>query len=196
MGCCKSTQYGCCIAIDHDESIILNKPTGRELRHGPGWFCFPVWWDAQVLKTIALHNNQYIIVKHIIDPDGKHTSPNRSEKDELLNDSEMQLIEIIRGPQIYHMRNPYDRISEVQTMLNLSSTQFIIITDKLTGSKRVERGPQMFCPKPFDEVGEIKNMYNLSSTEYIVITDESTGEKYAVTGMPCSSDTCGEITRF
>jgi hypothetical protein len=182
MGCCKSTQYGCCIAIDHDESIILNKPTGKEIRHGPGWFCFPSWWDANVVKTIALQNNQYIVVKHIIDPDNKIRNPHLSEKDELLNDPEMQLIEIVRGPQIYHIRNPYDRISDIQTMINLSSTQYIIITDKLTGIKRVEAGPQLFCPKPYDEVGEIKNMYNLSSTDYIIVTDESTGEKTAVAG--------------
>jgi hypothetical protein len=182
MGCCKSTQYGCCIAIDHDESIVLNKPTGKEIRHGPGWFCFPIWWDAEVIKTIALQNNQYIIVKHIIDPNNDNNIRQQPEKHELLNDPDMQLIEIVRGPQIYHLRNPYDRISEVKTMINLSSTQYIIITDKLTGVKRVETGPQLFCPRPYDEVGEIKNMYNLSSTEYIIVTDESTGEKTAVTG--------------
>jgi hypothetical protein len=193
MGCCKSTQYGCCIAIDHDESIVLNKPTGKEIRHGPGWFCFPSWWDAQVFKTIALQNNQYIIVKHIIDLDNKDRSQNPNdipltkrttlnEKDQLLNDPDMQLIEIVRGPQIYHLKNPYDRISEIKSMINLTPTQYIIVMDKLTGEKKVEAGPQLFCPKPYDEVGEIKNMYNLSSTEYIIVTDESTGEKSTVTG--------------
>ncbi|CAF2494487.1 unnamed protein product [Rotaria sp. Silwood2] len=193
MGCCKSTQYGCCIAIDHDESIILNKPTGKEIRNGPGWFCFPSWWDAQVIKSIALQNNQYIIVKHIIDLDNKGTSHTRSdipliqrtttnEKDELLHDSEMQLIEIVRGPQIYKLKNPYDHLSEIKSMINLSSTQYIIVTDKLTGVKRVECGPQLFCPKPYDEIGEIKNLYNLSSTEYLMVTDQSTGERNTVTG--------------
>jgi hypothetical protein len=67
-------------------------------------------------------------------------------------------------------------------MLDLSPTQFIIITDKLTGQKKVESGPQLFCPQPYDDVGEIRNMYNLSSTEYIIVTDESTGEKHTVTG--------------
>ncbi|CAF0746281.1 unnamed protein product, partial [Rotaria sordida] len=193
MGCCKSTQYGCCIAIDHDESIILNKPTGKEIRYGPGWFCFPSWWDAQVIKSIALQSNQYIIVKHIIDPNNISTSHTRNdipltkrtttnEKDELLNDSEMQLIEIVRGPQIYQLKNPYDIFSEIKSMLNLSSTQYIIVTDKLTGVKRVECGPQLFCPKPYDEIGEIKNLYNLSSTEYLLVTDQSTGERITVTG--------------
>ncbi|CAF3899814.1 unnamed protein product [Rotaria sp. Silwood1] len=79
MGCCKSTQYGCCIAIDHDESIILNKPTGKEIRYGPGWFCFPNWWDAQVMKSIPLQNNQYIIVKHIIDTDDKNAFHARND---------------------------------------------------------------------------------------------------------------------
>jgi hypothetical protein len=192
MGCCKSTQYGCCIAIDNDESIILNKPTGKEIRHGPGWFCFPSWWDADVVKTIPLQNNQYIVVKHIVSdasarpyrsneiPLTQRTTMN--EKDELLNDPDMQLIEIIRGPQIYHQQNPYDRISEVKPMLNLTPTQYIIVVDRLTGQKKVESGPQLFCPKPYDDVGEIKLMYNLSSTEYIIVTDESTGERRTVTG--------------
>ena len=189
MGCCKSSQVGCCIAIDPDESIVLNKPTGKEIRHGPGWFCFPNWWDAHVIKTIALQNNQYIIVKHIVAPDRndandipltKRTTVN--EHDQLLNDPDMQLIEIIRGPQIFHLQNPYDQISEVKPMLNLTPTQYIIIVDKLTGEKKVECGPQLFCPKPYDEVGEIKNMYNLSSTEYIIVSDESTGEKRTING--------------
>lgn len=193
MGCCKSTQYGCCIAIDHDESVVLNKPTGKEIRHGPGWFCFPFWWDAAVVKTIALQNNQYIVVKHIVDPNNKDTSGNThdiplikrttgNEKDQLLNESDMQLIEIVRGPQIYHVKNPYDRISEIKSMVNLTPTQYIIIIDKITGEKKVESGPQLFCPRPYDEIGEIKNMYNLSSTEYIIIMDESNGEKSTVTG--------------
>lgn len=192
MGCCKSTQLGCCIAIDNDESIILNKPTGKETRHGPGWFCFPSWWDAEVIKSIPLQNNQYIVVKHIIDskkgkssksddvPLTKRSTTN--EHDELINENDMRLIDIIRGPQIYRIENPYDRISEVKPMINLSATQYIIVADKLTGAKKVESGPQLLCPKPYDEIGEIKNLYNLSSTEYIIVTDESTGEKHAVTG--------------
>lgn len=188
MGCCKSTQVGCCIAIDPDELIILNKPTGKEIRHGPGWFCFPNWWDARVMKTIALQNNQYIVVKHIVAPD-KQTSHDipltkrtTNENDQLLNDPDMQLIEIVRGPQIYHLQNPYDQISEVKPMLNLTPTQYVIVVDKLTGQKKVECGPQLFCPRPYDEVGEIRNMYNLSSTEYIIVADESTGEKRTVNG--------------
>lgn len=193
MGACKSTQVGCCIAIDHDESIILDKPTGKEIRYGPGWFCFPVWWDASVIKSVVLQNNQYIIVKHIVDSDGKNRSNDielkqritTNEKDVFLNDSnndDMQLIEIIRGPQIFRLQNPYDQVSDIKLMLNLTSTQYLVITDKLTGVKRVENGPQLFCPRPYDEVSEVKNMYNLSSTEYIIVTDESTGEKSTVTG--------------
>ncbi|CAM2704678.1 unnamed protein product [Rotaria socialis] len=193
MGACKSTQFGCCIAIDHDESIVLNKPTGKEIRNGPGWFCFPNWWEARVVKSIALQNNQFIIVKHIIDPNdtgkshSQHDIPlmkriTTTEKDDLLTDSEMKLIEIIRGPQIYKRRNPYDHISEIKSMLNLSSTQYVIVTDKGTGVKRVECGPQLFCPKPYDEIGEIQNMYNLSSTQYLIVTDQSTGERSTVTG--------------
>jgi hypothetical protein len=193
MGCCKSTQYGCCIAIDHDESIVLNKPTGKEIRHGPGWFCFPSWWDAEVVKTIALQNNQYIVVKHIVDTNNNGETQHKNdiplkkritgnENDQLLTDFDKHLIEIVRGPQIYHIKNPYDRISEIKSMINLTPTQYIIVIDKLTGEKKVESGPQLFCPKPYDEIGEIKNMYNLSSTEYIIVTDESTGEKCTVTG--------------
>lgn len=191
MGACKSTQVGCCIAIDHDESIILDKPTGKEIRYGPGWFCFPVWWDASVIKSVVLQNNQYIIVKHIVDSDGKNRSNDielkqritTNEKDVFLNNNDdMQLIEIIRGPQIFRLQNPYDQVSDIKLMLNLTSTQYLVITDKLTGVKRVENGPQLFCPRPYDEVSEVKNMYNLSSTEYIIVTDESTGEKSTVTG--------------
>lgn len=192
MGCCKSTQYGCCIAIDHDESVILNKPTGKEIRHGPGWFCFPIWWDAGVIKSIVLQNNQYIIVRHITSPGNSaasHTSDiplekrvKSNENDQLIADHDVNLVEIIRGPQIYRLQNPYDRVSEIKPMLDLSSTQYMIITDKLSGGKRVESGPQLFCPHPYDEVGPIKSMYNLTSTEYIIVVDESTGEKVTVTG--------------
>lgn len=192
MGACKSTQYCCCIAIDHDETIILNKPTGKEIRHGAGWFCFPNWWEAQVIKSIPLQNNQYIVVKHVVDPAAKKshrssnipltTRPNVNEKDELLNEDEMKLIEIVVGPRIYKITNPYDRISEIKSMLNLSSTQYVIVTDKLTGVKKVECGPQLFCPKPYDDIAEVQNMYNLSSTQYIIVIDQSTGEKNTVTG--------------
>ncbi|CAF3432509.1 unnamed protein product [Rotaria sp. Silwood1] len=94
----------------------------------------------------------------------------------------MHLIEIIRGPQIYKLKNPYDRLSEIKSMINLSATQYISVADKLTGVKRVECGPQLFCPKPYDELGEIKNLYNLSSTEYLIVTDQSTGERATING--------------
>jgi hypothetical protein len=184
MGCCKSTQLGCCIAIDHDESIILSKPAGKETRRGPGWFCFPSWWDAKVIKSIPLQNNQYIVVAHLILPkNGSQSRPSTTnEAAKLLNDPDMQLLEIVRGPQIYHISNPYDRISDVKSMINLSATQYIVVTDKLTGAKTVEAGPKLFCPKPYDEISEIHHLYNLSSTEYIIVMDESKGEKYSVTG--------------
>ncbi|UJR28687.1 hypothetical protein I4U23_009916 [Adineta vaga] len=192
MGACKSKQFGCCIAIDSDESIILDKPTGKETRHGPGWFCFPNWWEAQVVKSIPLQNNQYLVIKHVILPESNRKSRSEeialqkrstlNENDELLNDPDMQLLEIVRGPKIYHINNPYDRISEVKSMIDLSVTQYIIVTDKLTGAKAIESGPKLFCPKPYDVVSEIHNMYNLSSTEYIIVTDESKGEKFTVFG--------------
>ena len=192
MGGCKSTQNCCCIAIDHDESLILNKPTGKEVRYGPGWFCFPNWWDAEVKKTIPLQSNQYIIVQHIVNSNTKESvDPNdmpmkkratTDENEQFLDNPGSALIEIIRGPKIYRIQNPYDRISDIKPMLDLSSTQFIVVTDKLTGAKKVERGPQLFCPRPFDELGKVHNMYNLSSTEFIIVTDESTGEKNTVTG--------------
>ena len=207
MGCCKSTQCGCCIAIDNDESIILNKPTGKEIRDGSGWFCFPNWWEAQVVKTIALQNNQYIVVKHVTDPNCKKKSRSsndmpltartiRDEKDELLSDSDMQLVEIVRGPQIFRIKNPYDHVSGIKSMINLSSTQYIIVTDKLTGIKRVECGPQLFCPRPYDEIGEVTNMHNLSSTEYIIVTDQATGEKITVTGTNQNIMELIKILRF
>jgi predicted ribosome-associated RNA-binding protein Tma20 len=193
MGACSSQQYGCCIAVDHDESIILNKPTGKEIRHGPGWFFFPYWWHAQINKAVPLQNNQYIIVQHFINWDNEHSNASvkhiplekrltTDNTEQLLADDDKQMVEIIRGPQIYRVRNPYDHVSEIRLMINLSSTQYIIVTDKSTGIKIVESGPQLFCPGPYDEVGEVKSMYNLSSTDYIIVTDESTGEKITVTG--------------
>ena len=192
MGACKSTQNCCCIAIDHDESLILNKPTGKEIRYGPGWFFFPSWWDAEVKKTMPLQNNQYILVQHMvsdkrttmIDPDNMPMKKRvtTDENEQFLESPGAALVEIIRGPQIYRIRNPYDRISEIKPMLDLSSTQFIVVTDKLTGAKKVETGPQLFCPQPFDELGKVQSMYNLSSTQFIIVIDESTGERQTVTG--------------
>ncbi|CAF0904492.1 unnamed protein product [Adineta steineri] len=184
---------GCIIALDRDESIVFSKPTGKEVRQGPGWICYPTWWKLQVFKSIPLQSNQYIVVKHVILPKNKGKSARSNEisltqrtttneKDELLNDPDMQLIEVIRGPQIYHIRNPYDQVSEVRSMLNLSATQYVVITDALTGAKSVECGPQLYCPKPYDQIGEIQNMYNLSSTQYVIVTDESTGERKSVNG--------------
>lgn len=149
-----------------------------------------------MVKSIALQNNQYIIVRHITTPDkrsghGGHDIPlekrtTSNENDQLIANRDLNLVEIIRGPQIYRLQNPYDRVSEVKPMLDLSSTQYIIVTDKLSGGKRVESGPQLFCPYPYDEVSAVKNMYNLTSTEYIIVVDESTGEKITVTGNATS----------
>ena len=145
-----------------------------------------------MVKSIALKSNQYIVVQHIVDTNAnKGHSPNDiplttrgklDENDGLILDSEMQLIEIVRGPQIFSLKNPYDLVSEVKSMINLSSTQYVIVSDKLTGERKVECGPKLFCPKPYDEFKEIKSMYNLSSTEYIIVTDEASGEKNTVTG--------------
>ncbi|CAF0757845.1 unnamed protein product [Didymodactylos carnosus] len=196
MGCCKSAQYGCCIAIDDDESIILNKPTGKEIRHGPGWNFFPCWYDVNVIKSIPLQRNEYLVVKHIInDRKSKAHATNTSNKEEGIEfinadaaSEDAKLMEIIHGPQIYRIRNPYDQISDhtvnrgIKQMLNLSSTQYLIVTNKFNGEKKVERGPKLYCPRPSDDISDIRNMYNLSSTEYIIVTDESSGEKNTVPG--------------
>lgn len=192
MGCCKSTQFYCCIAVDHDESVVLNKPTGKEIRHGAGWFFFPNWWEATVVKPIVLKSDQYLIVQHMItdnknshsrNPDQKQSYKKTDDMEMLTNENDTSLLEVIRGPLIYRRSNAYDRVSEIKQMFNITPTQFIIILDKLTGKKRVEAGPQLFCPQPYDEISGLQNMYNLSSTQYIIVTDETTGDRKTVTGL-------------
>ena len=190
MGCCQSQKFICCIALDEDESVIVQKLTGKGIRHGRGFFFIPVWWDTTVVKSIALQNNQYLVVRHMVDSDDKLAARKTTgsykskeiEGESLNNDPGQDLVEIIAGPMIYRVRNPYDRVSDVQQMINLSTTQYIVVTDKSTGEKRVAAGPQLFCPKPYDEMSAVKDVFNLSSTEYIVVTDESTGEKRTIIG--------------
>ena len=60
----------------------------------------------------------------------------------------------------------------------LDERQYVVVTNTLTGARRVERGPQLFFPGPHDQFHHhVQSAYQLQNHQYIKLLDESTWRK-------------------
>ena len=58
----------------------------------------------------------------------------------------------------------------------LDERQYVVVTNTLTGARRVERGPQLFFAGPHDQFHHhVQSAYQLQNHQYIKLLDESTG---------------------
>ena len=57
----------------------------------------------------------------------------------------------------------------------LDERQYVVVTNTLTGARRVEKGPQLFFAGPHDEFDDVQAAYELQNHQYIKLLDSSTG---------------------
>ena len=158
MGC----GYSC---LDGDDSVLLDYPAGKRIKHGPGCFTFCCATPTK-LKKITLTDTQFIKVEHM------DLGPN----------DDQDIIEVIEGPCLYEQDDPYAKVSKVYNKVNLKNNEYIVVTNEKTGDKKSIHGPKLFTPGPYDEFDKKKSKPNLSDTQYIIITFTETGKKKVLKG--------------
>ena len=57
----------------------------------------------------------------------------------------------------------------------LDERQYVVVTNTLTGARRVEKGPQLFFAGPHDDFDDVEAAYELQHHQYIKLLDSSTG---------------------
>lgn len=151
--------------MDDDEMVVLDYPNGKEVRHGPGitTYCFA---SGRKSKMPRLNNDQYLEVTHL-----------NPQKD----GSSFSLLEIIPGPALYRLTDPYATMSAIKNKIRLSNDDFIIVKD-VNGNMKTVEGPILFTPKPYDQCTDILQKLKLTATDYCVITSEIDGSRKVLTG--------------
>merc|ERR1712224_202614 len=86
------------------------------------------------------------------------------------------------GPKLLFL-GPYEKVLQKGQGTSLSSTEYITVEDKMTGQKRIVKGPCVWFPKPHDQSQKGTGV-GLHSTEYIFVEDQLTGKVTMVKG-PC-----------
>lgn len=165
-----------------------------------GWFAWVInfisvlIWPFRVLKydeQLRVQHFSYLSVAngpglHFVNPFKQHSIV-KAEKlgpmDYVRVRNELDATErAARGPLLLFL-GPYERVHVRGQGISLTNTQYVIIQDKNTGERRVERGPMVWIPKPREE-GYVHNAIKLSSSEYVVVQDGLTGIKRVDKG-PC-----------
>jgi len=66
-------------------------------------------------------------------------------------------------------------VGSVQNGYNLDTTSYLHVEDKLTGNKRLVKGPQLFIPEPDEAVTANLTATSLKAGEYMKVMDKVTG---------------------
>lgn len=94
--------------------------------------------------------------------------------------------DIIDGPKIVFL--PFFKKScKIRKATSLTSTQYCVVTNTLTGKKRVEVGPMLLFLKPYDKIeGRLHESFSLKGNEYVRLLDNITGKVRVLRGeMGC-----------
>lgn len=153
--------------LDDDQLVVVNYPAGKDVKHGPGCFSF-CCASLDVQRKITLKDTEYVVVTHMDVGDDP--------------ENPRDIIEVISGPCLYELDDPYATVSQVQQKPNLTRIQYLKVTNKKSGEKKVVSGPLVYVPGPYDEFERIKNVVVLNNDEYIYVTHEDTGTIEIVEG--------------
>jgi len=86
------------------------------------------------------------------------------------------------GPGLVFLNPCGYRSAEVRKAEMLGSMDFVSITDVVTGSERVERGPQLLFLSAHEIVSKRGQGISLTSAEYVMVENKMTGEKTVIKG--------------
>lgn len=122
-------------------------------------------------------------------------------KDEQLFVETLTDMEVHNGPQVFLVPFLVRGIKK-RKAISLSTVEYCLIKNSLSGVSRVEKGPQLLFLKPYDEFDGIKKaVIALKKTEYVRFVNKATGqvrvvhgEKGGVVPEPNESflDSCGK----
>ena len=155
----------CWSCLDGDESVLLDYPAGKKIKHGPG--CIPFCCATpRKIRKLTLTDTNYLRVEHMDQGD---------------NDDQ-EIIEIVEGPMLYEQNDPYAKVSRVQHKVNLKKDEYVVVIDEKTGDKKSIYGPTLYTPGPYEQVNDIQKKPKISDTQFIVITDDESGKKYVLKG--------------
>lgn len=183
--------------MDDDEYSIINYPNGKTITYGPGMNCY-CCASPNKRKLPSITSEQYLEVMHLTpDINGnileivqgpqlyKPADPYcvisgvkqkiRLRIDEYLVKKDVNgQISIENGPTLY-CPIPYEELSKVKKKVNLTATQYIIVTTQTTGDRRVVRGALLYSPQPMEQISGPHEMIILNRTDYIYVTHTDSG---------------------
>lgn len=103
-------------------------------------------------------------------------------KDEQLFVETLTDLEVKNGPQIYLAPIMIRRMWKKKA-ISLSTLDYCVIKNSLSGVSRVEQGPQLVFLKPYDEMdGGKKAVISLKKTEYVRFLNKATGKLRVIYG--------------
>lgn len=167
--------------LDENQYVILDYPTGRRVRSGPG--CIPFCCARRDKKTkVTLANTKYLKVKHLdVDPTNEHAD----------------VFEIVSGPRLYQPDDPYAEIGEILDKIQLAKTQYIVVVDERTGDRKTVQGPTLYTPTAYEKCSKVAKKPALTEKQYIIVKHELTGEMHTVQGptlyTPDPYENVGEV---
>ncbi|CAE8632169.1 unnamed protein product, partial [Polarella glacialis] len=87
-----------------------------------------------------------------------------------------------RGPQLLFL-GPYEEVKEGGQGITLSKTEYLTVTDQLSGNRVVARGPCVWFPTtPHEKASGRHTAIALQEDEYIRLKDEATGQRWVQQG--------------
>uniref|UniRef100_A0A7S1FCY2 Band 7 domain-containing protein n=1 Tax=Noctiluca scintillans TaxID=2966 RepID=A0A7S1FCY2_NOCSC len=103
-------------------------------------------------------------------------------QDEQLRVQRLTTTTVHNGPGLVLLNPLTVRCTKIVKGEALGTLSFLHLTDTVTGTQRVQRGPGLIFLGPFEEVVKRGEAYSLSISEYIKVTDKLSGEKTVVRG--------------
>eukprot|EP00299_Pterocystis_sp_00344_P017537 c8786_g1_i1.p1 GENE.c8786_g1_i1~~c8786_g1_i1.p1 ORF type:complete len:473 (+),score=138.88 c8786_g1_i1:115-1533(+) len=117
--------------------------------------------------------------------------------DEMLRIERFGVLKSEQGPRLAYIPS-FSRVQVLRGVL-LDATQYVYVTNCLTGAKRIVRGPSLVFPLAFEDVGSKTNAITIRQDEYVRIVSKDTGETRVCVGpaaiFPEPSENAGAVEK-
>jgi len=185
------------VSLKRDEQLLLEKPSDKETRNGPGvHFFIPIISKATVRKATLLGELDYIVVTDSLsgiqrvevgpklvfigayETVGAKFPKHVLEEDEHIKvrDSKNGEVRVVKGPGVF-IPSPTELTPDGKKKgVSLKAHEYIRITDSTKGTVRIEKGERLIFPGPMDVMECKQAAWKLRRNEYIKLIDTATGE--------------------
>lgn len=185
------------VFLKRDEQILLEKPSDKETRNGPGVvFFMPILSKATVRKATLLEDVDYIVVTDSLsgvqrvevgpklvfvgayEAGGPKSQKHVLDDDEYIKvrDSQNGELRVVLGPGVF-VPTPTESTPDGKKKKHvLAEDEYMKVRDSKTGGVRIVVGPFVFVPTPTESMPDGKKKgISLKAHEYVRITDTSKG---------------------